>query len=256
MVRPSKRRKVKNPSQKVRRRTKNPYDISFANVPEIIRKNWDKKLTLRQNYERMGLLSELNGKAGGEAEMNRAKEKEEEENDDDWEDEDGEEGDAGITIEYRSFEEFEKMGTVTVDKPSTSSQNPLISEMELEHGIEGPLKVDSKAKIIGKKITTLLKNPEQQPIKYPVTSTKRKAAPLEEPIIETLKKKAELDLPTDRHASDNEQIHLVRLHEKYGTDYEAMARDRKLNVYQLTAGQLKRKFGRTAKTPTLPTADS
>ncbi|KAJ3214481.1 Nucleolar protein 16 [Dinochytrium kinnereticum] len=232
----SKRKRVKNPGMKVRRRTKNPYKISFANVPDVIRQNWDQKLTLRQNYERLGLVSELNGKAGGEAEMKRtlpADDSEEEGGDDDFK------------IEYRTFEEFEEMDTVS--KKDSASASSFITKEEEEFGIEGPLKVEAKANIIGRKVSTLLKDSQKEPTKYPVTSTKRKPKPVITSVIEELKAGAALDAPTDRHVSDQELMHLANLQEKYGENYDAMARDRKLNVYQLTAGQLKRKFARSVK---------
>ncbi|KAI8348279.1 ribosome biogenesis protein Nop16 [Blakeslea trispora] len=36
----------------------------------IIKKNWDKKLTLKQNYAKLGLLTSLNGETGGKEKMN------------------------------------------------------------------------------------------------------------------------------------------------------------------------------------------
>ncbi len=46
--------------------------------------------------------------------------------------------------------------------------------------------------------------------------------------------------PVARHTSSGEQTTLERLVRKHGEDVEAMARDRKLNVDQRTAGELKR----------------
>ncbi|KAJ3282039.1 hypothetical protein HK104_011131, partial [Borealophlyctis nickersoniae] len=61
MARPRQRRKVRNPSLKVNRRQKNPLNISLAHAHPLVAKNWNKKLTLRQNYEAMGLVPALNG---------------------------------------------------------------------------------------------------------------------------------------------------------------------------------------------------
>lgn len=43
-----------------------------------------------------------------------------------------------------------------------------------------------------------------------------------------------------RHASTGELAYLDRLVQKYGDDIERMARDRKLNPEQRTAGELRR----------------
>ncbi|KAJ3112286.1 Nucleolar protein 16 [Phlyctochytrium bullatum] len=239
MARPGKRRKIKNPSLKVRRKVKNPYNISFNNVPEIVRKNWDKRLTLRQNYEKMGLVSELNGKAGGEAEMKRTFG--EDENEDNDEDDGGE-----LKIEYRSFEDFEKMEAINRKESSASKESTFISQHELEHGIEGPIKVEKKAKLIGKKVSTLTVE-DSEPKKYPVTSTKRSTPAVVSEVVEELKAESLLDKPVERHASDQEQQVLKNLVAKYGTEYDRMARDRKLNPYQLSAGQLKRKIAKMTK---------
>ena len=68
MARPSARKKIKNPSAKVSRRVANRHfkrKPSLAAAPKIIRDNWDKNLTLIQNYERIGLIGNLNDVSGG-----------------------------------------------------------------------------------------------------------------------------------------------------------------------------------------------
>ena len=47
-----------------------------------------------------------------------------------------------------------------------------------------------------------------------------------------------------RHASQGEIKYLQRLVDKYGNDMEQMARDRKLNADQRTAGELRRALKR------------
>ena len=68
MTRPSARRKVKNPNSKVTRRVAKRHNRrkpSLASAPKLIRDNWDKNLTLIQNYERIGLIGNLNDVSGG-----------------------------------------------------------------------------------------------------------------------------------------------------------------------------------------------
>ncbi|KAF9112149.1 Nucleolar protein 16 [Mortierella sp. AM989] len=61
-----KRRTIKTPSRKVTRKTANKHQKKVNVIGnKIIRDNWDKKATLRQNYARLGLLTTLNGVTGG-----------------------------------------------------------------------------------------------------------------------------------------------------------------------------------------------
>jgi len=68
MARPRVRRKTKNPSTKTTRRVakthsrRKPLPIPAG---KTIVENWDKTKTLQQNYERLGLLMNINGNAGG-----------------------------------------------------------------------------------------------------------------------------------------------------------------------------------------------
>jgi nucleolar protein 16 len=46
--------------------------------------------------------------------------------------------------------------------------------------------------------------------------------------------------PVKRHSSTSEKEWLSLLTKKYGNDYEKMARDRELNVWQKTQGEIRR----------------
>ncbi|KAF9005842.1 Nucleolar protein 16, partial [Haplosporangium bisporale] len=59
------RRTIKTPSRKVTRKNANKHKRKVNVIGnKIIRENWDKKATLRQNYARLGLLPSLNGVTG------------------------------------------------------------------------------------------------------------------------------------------------------------------------------------------------
>ncbi|KAF9432635.1 Nucleolar protein 16 [Entomortierella beljakovae] len=61
-----KRRTTKAPSRKITRKVANKHKKKVNVIGnKIIRDNWDRKATLRQNYARLGLLSSLNGVTGG-----------------------------------------------------------------------------------------------------------------------------------------------------------------------------------------------
>jgi nucleolar protein 16 len=50
------------------------------------------------------------------------------------------------------------------------------------------------------------------------------------------------EVPLPRHQSEGEQDFLRLLVRKHGSDYAAMARDLKLNRYQQTAAELRRRL--------------
>ncbi|KAJ3025417.1 UNVERIFIED_CONTAM: Nucleolar protein 16 [Siphonaria sp. JEL0065] len=201
--------------------------VSFAHgAHPIIMKNWDKNLTLRQNYQRMGLLANLNGKAGGEAVTLRE--------DGDEEEEDG--GDE-IAVSYRSLEEFEKMPSV-----SRAGDNEVVlqDEEDEDFDLDGPIgEVDEKATVIGSRLGLRGPVPSNDAA---LRSTRKKIERLPG-VMEALEHEVSLgEAPRVYHSSESEADVLTRLIKKYGDDYEAMARDSKINSYQLSAGQLKRKF--------------
>lgn len=55
-----------------------------------------------------------------------------------------------------------------------------------------------------------------------------------------LEKLASSSAPVIRHTSTSERTWLQLLVDKYADDYAAMSRDRKLNVWQKTQGEIKR----------------
>jgi nucleolar protein 16 len=63
-------------------------------------------------------------------------------------------------------------------------------------------------------------------------------------IIVTALERITVAAKTTRHTSQGEIKYLQRLGEKYGNDVEQMARDRKLNTDQRTAGELRRALRR------------
>jgi hypothetical protein len=69
MARPRQRKITKNPSRKVSLKKKNPKKTSFGQTHPVLRKYWDKKKTLKQNYEAVGLISHLRGNSGGNSIM-------------------------------------------------------------------------------------------------------------------------------------------------------------------------------------------
>ena len=207
MTRPRVRRKLK--TAKVSRKQKNPLHISFAGVHPLIQKQWDKKKTLKQNYEAMGLLSRLNGCAGGQgsdsvAHFHQLKQKL---------------SDLCENVEFRPITEIQ-------DHPETNHAHQLLDQ---------PQFIDSNVTLLGSKVNLKkLRN---------IAPVKQTSEP--HPFIQELEKDAKLNhVKRVRHASEQEEKILDDLHAKYGMDFNKMTRDLRLNKYQFSAGQLKAKFTR------------
>ncbi|KAJ3054295.1 Nucleolar protein 16 [Rhizophlyctis rosea] len=211
MARPRARRKIKAPSLKVSRKANNPYNISFAKAHPVVKANWNKKLTLRQNYEAMGLLPMLNGVAGGTGREGLERKAEQEELEK-----------AKEEIEWRTLEDEEEAEEEGRD------------EMEVEeHGIEGEIPIDERALRIGSKVSLRhLPSSSKPATPQPATAPQ---------IIALLEAEAASAVKLQRKASEQESHVLKALVTKHGLDYGKMARDMKLNRYQLTAGQLRKK---------------
>ncbi|KAJ3401347.1 Nucleolar protein 16 [Chytriomyces hyalinus] len=245
MVRPLQRKKNKNPHLKVSRKgRKDGMDrakrISFANVGlPLIAQNWDRNLTLRQNYQRMGLTANLNGKAGGEAIHVR-----------DVRSATGG-GDAGggeVMVEMRSREEFDNMPNVGRAGGAEISGESSDSGAHLTL-IEEPVVVDPKTQGVGRRLGLRIGTVPASNAADSILSVKRKINPLPINVAEALIDEASKgEAPRHTHSSSQEVDILTALSKKYKDDFAAMARDRKLNPYQLSAGQLKRKFKIMSKT--------
>ncbi|KAI9091253.1 ribosome biogenesis protein Nop16 [Phlyctochytrium arcticum] len=228
MARPRARHAARSANPKATRKQKNPYDISFAGAHPLVRKNWDKKLTLKQNYEKMGLLSLLNGAAGGQ-EGDAALRKQEAE---EWERR--REDVEWRVIEHNDKETTSGAGTNSAAREDDESSDD--SEAEEEYpsdydvDADGPIVVDIRATRIGLK-------PGLKRLVAPV-------APAPTSIVAAMEAEAASAVKIFRKASEQEQLVYGDLMKKHGDDYDAMSRDRRLNRYQLSAGQLRKKFDR------------
>ncbi|KAJ3076715.1 Nucleolar protein 16 [Podochytrium sp. JEL0797] len=231
MVNPLQRAKRKNAHRNVSRKTKKmgmdrAKQVSFAGVHPVIAKNWDKNLTLRQNYQRMGLMANLNGKAGGEGVTLRKVGEEGEED----------EGEEQMEVSYRSMEDFDKMPSV-----SRAQDNADVVATAEDFEDEEEFEVDPSLVVLGARLGLHAKGGKGDAA---LLSTRKSIAKLPQ-VMETLEAEAALgEAPRSYHTSESEFEVLARLEKKHGDDYSAMQRDIKINTYQLSAGQLKRKFKR------------
>lgn len=234
--------KKRSAHKKVSRASATPKQRAQKSVPyktmdPIIQAHWDKRRSILSNYKTLGLVSNLQGK------RNRLYHNPEnieiEEHSSLSTDDHVQPASDG---EWCSLEEFNAMPSVTVH--SVSSNYPADDHEQLPYTpyIEEELaEIDPRAKRIGAMFTDMTeagKDAEES------SSTSSKDKPLHTAVAQLIEKANAPVIKQKRHPATNEQLALVELIAKHGMDYEAMARDIKLNVYQMTTGELKRKVKR------------
>ncbi|KAK6461536.1 ribosome biogenesis protein Nop16 [Scheffersomyces coipomensis] len=200
-----KRKMNRSSVKKNTRRTKDKQrDINIHSNP-IIAANWDKSLTLQQNYKRLGLTSKLGTSAGGQ------------------------ERKIETLTEYRTKHNNNK---VSVDEISNTDDPSKIPEGEAR----------------------LIRNPETNEVVKVIYGTMKvsnedSSEANSTSIIKQLEEHAEkyAQVKKERTASERENDWLKSLFEKHGDDYEKMKWDKKLNIYQQSTGDLRRRITKWKK---------
>ncbi|KAL1960593.1 hypothetical protein VTO42DRAFT_7172 [Malbranchea cinnamomea] len=228
------KRKNRSSAPKVKqksRKAKNGNKKINVRGNAIIAANWDKKLTLTQNYRRLGLTSRLNVPAGGSEKLPSTSTAT------------GTEDPLHASLVGTRHEMKLKPAEARVERdPKTGKILRVIRDDEEEEMVE----------VAGKKRRKV--NPLDDPLEElpqigepvvngaaptgVVAELERQAA-LEE---EALKKRK------PRHQSQREIEWLERLVQKYGDDTRAMARDRKLNPMQQTEADIARRLRKWRET--------
>ncbi|KAG7699300.1 hypothetical protein KL930_004652 [Ogataea haglerorum] len=215
MVSVRKRKMARSSVKKATRRMKDRQRQvrNFGN--SIIAANWDPKLSLSQNYEKMGLKVRLSQQTGG--------------------------------VEKKITPQFPE-----------SDDEFVVDETEEE---EEERKSDSKDSLdpadIPEGTAKLVRDDEGNVIKV-IYGTKKLTEEVQEekPPTEVVKKLEELaqqKVVKERKQSAREVDWLADLYNKYGDDYEKMKWDKKLNPYQHSAGELKKRITKWKKTQGLST---
>ncbi|KAJ3173997.1 Nucleolar protein 16 [Geranomyces variabilis] len=224
MARPRARRTTRNPTLKVRRRQKNPYDVSFAAAHPLVTKNWDKKLTLKQNYARLGLCAALNGAAGGTE--NAAAERAAEEID---------AAELKNNIEWRVIDPEAPAVSISESAAAADDEADDVAVEDMEgYDVEvgSVVAVDQRVRRIGHKVG----------LKRTLAATDSARKEASHSVIADMEAEAADTVKIIRHVSEQEELVFADLIKKHGSDYGAMAMDLRLNKYQLTKGQLKKRI--------------
>ncbi|EGE03532.1 nucleolar protein [Trichophyton equinum CBS 127.97] len=202
----------------------------FGNA--IIKSNWDKKLTLTQNYRRLGLTSRLNAPAGG-VEKKISK------------------GESDTTRSGLS----EPFHVPLTQKRSKKLQPAEVRvERDPETGkilrvISGDNEEDETIEVAGRKRRR--NNPLNDPLEDLPEDTDMALGDLNGTssfdVVTELEKQAaaqeeQLKNRKPRHQSKREEEWLERLVQKYSDDTARMAKDRKLNPMQQTEADIARRL--------------
>lgn len=198
-------RKRKMARSSVKKNTKRVKDkqrnIKMTAHP-VMQAHWDKKLTLKQNYKKLGLTVRLGKPAGGE------------------------EAPIQTLSEYRKESAEKEKSQVKPDDVATETDPEKIPEGEARL-IRDPETNEVVEIIYGKMKVNEKKTEEAKDsiiaelIKYNEETAK--------PVV-------------PKTPSSRERVWLEKLQAKYGDDYEKMKWDRKLNPMLMSVGQLKKKM--------------
>ncbi|KAI5950578.1 NOP16 [Candida margitis] len=211
MVSVRKRKMARSSVKKNTRRTKDKQrNINVYSNP-IIAQNWDKSLTLQQNYKRLGLRAKLGHMAGG------------------------------------TERKVETLTEIRDKKKNKDNGDAVVTIDEIEHTDDSSKIPEGEARII--------RDPETDEVLKVIYGTMKvdedesEDDKADNSVIKQLEEYAEQHskVKKERHPSERESEWLKSLYEKYGDDYEKMKWDKKLNIYQQPAGDLKRRITKWKK---------
>ncbi|KAI0341857.1 hypothetical protein BDW22DRAFT_1407985 [Trametopsis cervina] len=199
--------------------------------PKVLQDSWDRMKTVRQNYEALGLAASLTPTASGGVERPLGEERiatsERMEVESTPEGSAGNAaGPSGVRRGFGRIIRDENGNIVDVVLPEDDEQSTAPAERLIEDAIPDPSQQDSLSGWVNLGSSNV-------PRDGSVASSTH--------VVQSLEQLSQSDTgAVPRFSSNGELGVLQRLVEKYGKDVEAMARDRKLNAAQRTAGQLTR----------------
>ncbi|OMJ15703.1 Nucleolar protein 16 [Smittium culicis] len=230
MANPRQRRLKKNPNLRATRKTKNLKKKVVFKGHHLIKDEWNKKLSVRENYRKLGLVSKLNGVSGGTSTKFWTEAPS-------YNQENSIEADNNDESDFDDINMLLGSGSANKQKYKYSTQDiDNMKQEELESLIPkgyGLIKRSEDGKIENIVIPGDNSDDDEEAEPKPVAPKTAAAQKLEE--FSKNAKKREVWCP-DGHVSFAQQ-----LINKHGLDYEAMFWDSELNVQQQTANQLKRK---------------
>ncbi|OXV08319.1 hypothetical protein Egran_03918 [Elaphomyces granulatus] len=191
----------------------------------LIAENWDKNLTLTQNYRRLGLASRLNAPAGG-VEKNKGI------------------GAKHVADPLHISKNGKPLTEIQPDEvrverdPETGNILRVVRENSDDEEVEIAGRKWRHSNPLGDPLNELFDNERHAEFNQKLSSSK---------FVQGLELRAAREAKSvkrrrPRQQSQREQEWILRLVEKHGENYPAMFRDRKLNPMQQTEGDLRRRI--------------
>ncbi|KAI7861625.1 ribosome biogenesis protein Nop16 [Spinellus fusiger] len=205
MATPQRRRAVKAGIKNTRRTANKHAKRVVIKGNQIIKANWNKTETISQNYKRLGLLTSINGSSGGR-EMRYPPTKP-----------------TTSTKEGEEENELKELEEADVERLKKT----------LKPG-EGLIQRDDDGNVI--RVIVGEKKTHNEILEEEVEAVEAKTD-----VVRALEQQAANEFIKPRHQTEYEMDWVEKLIDKHGEDYEAMFWDKKLNVYQQTANQLRKK---------------
>ncbi|KIR67444.1 nucleolar protein 16 [Cryptococcus bacillisporus CA1873] len=147
------------------------------------------------------------------------------------------------------FQNYAALGllpSIPVPKGASTSRSQRVKLPEVPAEIEAENVKVGFGQIIrdeeGNVIDIIIDEDEQEQGEQIEVDVEKEMGPVEAKteVVKRLEELAASAAPVKRHSSMSERTWLQQLVDKYGDDTEKMARDRKLNVWQKTEGEIKR----------------
>ncbi|KAK9332553.1 ribosome biogenesis protein Nop16 [Lipomyces starkeyi] len=205
MVSVRRRRKQKSSLPKVTRRRNDKQRKVRIKSNAIIAANWDEKLTLSQNYKKLGLTSRLSKPTGG------------------------------IQQEL---------------KPTTAPfpVSHVVPVRALESDATNPSKAITEAKIVRDAETgAIIRFEEVKRTEFDDIPLSAQTSSMTDVVRQLEKYAARGERKIERTQSEREENWIEELVTKHGDDYEAMMKDSKLNIWQQSAGNIRRRVEKWKK---------
>ncbi|THV07899.1 hypothetical protein K435DRAFT_642733 [Dendrothele bispora CBS 962.96] len=249
MANPRQRRKTRSSSYRPVSQSKNAKrnlkKTPPIRGPKLLQQAWDKHKTVRQNYAALGLIHDLNSTESGGTETSNVNQPTASSVSDSFE---------TMPLTSNSFIARSiprGYGKIIRDEQGNIVDVQLAEEPEVEEAnviVEGDVDMEQMSPELDanareKWVTDLGgKSARSMGADSAVVKDLERLSALKDTSGTTLS--ASITGAGARYASEGEIAYLSRLVEKYGTDVERMARDRKINSSQRTAGELRRGLGR------------
>lgn len=232
MKRPHQRKKVKNPSLKVKRKVSKRQ--SRRSRPDSLLKTalksvgdaddiWDVRGTLEENYRKIGVCARVNGVSGGSNDQSS--------------------NEISFTSKLDDFSEIDGGFSINEEKEGL----PVFQKTLISGGVrsgKSNIKIVEEASVIRDESGHVIgfggpDDPSDRDEKSHSVSEESERSLFITAIEDYIAKNSGAK---KRFASDGEIKFLLECMKKYGSDYSKMAKDIKLNRLQLTENQIERKI--------------